>query len=266
MKINPNVVVITANNLISRIMLLRLMNRHADKIKLIIVVPNLNLSTRRGLKTTKKWLHSASFYFYYMKFIEIFLDTAIARLRGNSIVIYAHRKNIEVVRLKSQNEILIQNLLLEVHCDYLFSMGPAILSKDVISIPRELSINVHGGDLPKYRGLSNYVWMLLAGETHAVVTMHEIIEKIDAGRIMQKIDFPIAPEWSAFRLNVEMAKKQSDLVSNFLSNGLHFAFLETNELSDTKYYGLPSANSIRNLNRIGRKLITIKDLGLLIQY
>lgn len=247
-------------------MLLRLIQNHAEFIQLIIVVPNLNLSTRRGFQLTQKWMKTASLYFYYLKFVEIGLDSIISRFRKTTIANVAKNRSIKVVQLKSQNDGQIQEELSKIDCDYLFSMGPAILSKGTISIPKQASINVHGGELPKYRGLSNYVWMLIAKEKFAVVTMHEIIEKIDAGRNIQEIRFEINPDWSAFRLNFEMAERQADLARNFIDLGFKSSYSAKKECTESKYHGLPTPASIRQLKRLDRKLITMKDLRLLFKY
>jgi hypothetical protein len=259
----PKVTIITVNNLISRTMIKNLMQNHRSQINEIIIVPNFNLSNDRGKRITKRWFKTASFYFFYYKLVEIYFDTVISSVLFRNITILGKRNNIKVVNLRSQNEVAILEAIQEEGCDFLISMGHAILSKSIIATPTRLCINVHGGDLPKYRGLSNYVWMLLENERCATVTLHELVEEIDAGKVIKKTAVEIAPDWSAFRLNFEMAKAQSTLVSDFFDSGYKVKFLKKQPGIESKYRGIPTPSSIKDLSKIGRKLIKISDLKLI---
>jgi hypothetical protein len=259
----PKVTIITVNNLISRTMIKNLIQNHQSQIDSLIIVPNFNLSNDRGKRTTIRWFKTASFYFFYYKLVEIYFDTLVSRVLFRNIAILGKRNNIKVVNLRSQSEAAILEAIEEDGCDFLISMGHAILSKSIIATPSRLCMNVHGGDLPKYRGLSNYVWMLLENERFATVTLHELVEKIDAGEVIKKAAIEIAPDWSAFRLNFEMAKAQSTLVSDFFDSGYKVKFLEKQAGLESKYRGIPTPSSIKDLSKIGRKLIKISDLKLI---
>jgi UDP-4-amino-4-deoxy-L-arabinose formyltransferase/UDP-glucuronic acid dehydrogenase (UDP-4-keto-hexauronic acid decarboxylating) len=52
--------------------------------------------------------------------------------------------------------------------------------------------NAHPGDLPRYRGNACLNWAILAGETEAVLTVHKMVEQLDAGPIAEKYRRPIA--------------------------------------------------------------------------
>lgn len=53
--------------------------------------------------------------------------------------------------------------------------------------------NAHPGDLPRYRGNACLNWAILAGESEAVLTVHQMVEELDAGPIALKRRRPIAP-------------------------------------------------------------------------
>ena len=241
----------------------KLLESHSTFIDVIIIVPNMNFSDKKGKRIVKRWLRTASLYFYYYKFIEIYLDSFLSRTRSKNISSLANRYKVKVIKLPSQNESLIKKAIDQDGCDFLISMGHAILSKSVISSPKRLCVNVHGGELPKYRGLSNYVWMLLEKENIATVTLHELVEKIDAGRVINQLQLEIDLSWSAFRLNFEMSKIGAELVSNFLDSNCQIKFQKQTGRSNSAYRGLPTPASINDLKKIGRKLIKISDLKLL---
>jgi len=71
--------------------------------------------------------------------------------------------------------------------DFLFSfyyrkmMGPKLLG-----IPARGAFNMHGSLLPKYRGRAPVNWAILKGETETGATLHEMVAKPDAGRIVDQ--------------------------------------------------------------------------------
>ena len=54
--------------------------------------------------------------------------------------------------------------------------------------------NAHPGDLPRYRGNACLNWAILAGETEAVLTIHRMVEELDAGPIAIKRRRSIGPD------------------------------------------------------------------------
>lgn len=69
-----------------------------------------------------------------------------------------------------------------------------IVPQEVLEIPSLGCINVHGSLLPKYRGASPIQSALMNGETETGVTIMEMIDRMDAGRMILKKSFPIEPE------------------------------------------------------------------------
>jgi methionyl-tRNA formyltransferase len=59
----------------------------------------------------------------------------------------------------------------------------------------ERILNIHNSPLPKYRGVSPINWALKNGERKHGVTIHEIVEAVDAGPIVAQLEYPIYPEF-----------------------------------------------------------------------
>ncbi|MFW6029434.1 MAG: methionyl-tRNA formyltransferase, partial [Halanaerobiales bacterium] len=59
-----------------------------------------------------------------------------------------------------------------------------IIGKEILSIPKNESINVHASLLPKYRGRAPLNWAIINGEEVTGVTVHYIDEGIDTGDII----------------------------------------------------------------------------------
>ena len=51
--------------------------------------------------------------------------------------------------------------------------------------------NAHAGDVPKYRGNAPVAWAILNGEREVGVTVHEMVEELDAGPVLGKRFVPL---------------------------------------------------------------------------
>jgi methionyl-tRNA formyltransferase len=58
-----------------------------------------------------------------------------------------------------------------------------ILPKEVFTIPKSVSFNLHASLLPKYRGAAPIQWALIKGEEETGVTTFRLEEKVDTGNI-----------------------------------------------------------------------------------
>jgi methionyl-tRNA formyltransferase len=79
-----------------------------------------------------------------------------------------------------------------------------ILSKEVLSIPTQGAINVHGSLLPKYRGAAPVAWAILNGERKTGVTIIRMSAGLDAGDILAGAVIPIGNE-TAGELEAKLA-------------------------------------------------------------
>jgi methionyl-tRNA formyltransferase len=69
--------------------------------------------------------------------------------------------------------------------DFLFSFYyRRMLSPAVLATARRGAYNLHGSLLPRYRGRAPVNWAILRGERETGATLHEMVEKPDAGRIV----------------------------------------------------------------------------------
>lgn len=78
--------------------------------------------------------------------------------------------------------------------DFLFSFYyRTMINKEILEIPKQGALNLHGSLLPKYRGRVPINWAIIQGETETGATLHYMVEKPDAGDIVDQervsIDF-----------------------------------------------------------------------------
>ena len=82
-------------------------------------------------------------------------------------------------------------------------------------------VNVHYGPLPKYRGMAALNWAILNGDTSTAITVHTIVEGMDAGRVLYQELIPIGADDTVIelidRLNVLQRCHLGDAVARFLA-------------------------------------------------
>jgi methionyl-tRNA formyltransferase len=82
--------------------------------------------------------------------------------------------------------------------DFIFSFYYRhMIPMKVLALAKRGAYNLHGSLLPKYRGRVPVNWAVLHGETETGVTLHEMVEKPDAGAIIAQTAVPILPDDTA---------------------------------------------------------------------
>ena len=77
--------------------------------------------------------------------------------------------------------------------DFLLSFYYRNMIKPVVlEIPKKGALNLHGSYLPKYRGRVPINWAVINGETETGATLHYMVEKPDAGDIVDQEKVAIA--------------------------------------------------------------------------
>ena len=74
---------------------------------------------------------------------------------------------------------------------FIFLLFDQIAGESFINIPKKGIYNLHLGKLPEYRGGLSSFWVLRDGDKTAGVSLHEVISKLDAGKIVSERRFLI---------------------------------------------------------------------------
>lgn len=131
-----------------------------------------------------------------------------------------------------------------------------IFNREVLSIPRCGCINVHSGKLPEYRGMLPTFWQMLNGESSATVTVHVMAPKVDDGPIIMERVVPIRPEDTLHtlmkRTKVEAAHMLADVIEQFQKGTVE---MKPMPREGAKYYSFPKPEHVRQLRRMGRRLL-----------
>ena len=125
-------------------------------------------------------------------------DDPNERIWFDSVAELAARHDIPVIAPDDANADDVIARVREAAPDYIFSFYYRnVLRMPLLQTASRGAYNLHGSLLPKYRGRVPVNWAVLHGERETGATLHEMTEKIDAGRIVDQYAVPILPDDTA---------------------------------------------------------------------
>jgi len=154
-----------------------------------------------------------------------------------SVAALARAKGIET--LLDPDPAALPRLVRRAAPDFIFSFYyRRMLTPEVLALAKRGAYNMHGSLLPKYRGRAPVNWAVLHGETQTGATLHEMVAKPDAGRIVDQASVPIGPDDTAAEVfaritdaaEIVMRRSIAPLVAGT-------ALLRPNDLAAGSYYG-----------------------------
>ena len=105
-----------------------------------------------------------------------------------SFIQVARQRGVQALEPSSPNLPEFVEAMRRLSPDLLFAVGYSqLLRKQVLSIPRLLSVNFHASLLPAYRGKHPVFWALRNGERWAGLTVHVMDAGLDTGDILYQV-------------------------------------------------------------------------------
>ena len=122
--------------------------------------------------------------------------------------------------------------------DFIFSFYYRnMIPKRILDAPRVVALNLHGSLLPKFRGRAPANWVLVEGESQTGVTLHEMVEKPDAGDIIAQKKIEIAFEDDVYTLYMKMIGAARQLIKETLPMLAEGNFIRTPQTGTSSYFG-----------------------------
>jgi methionyl-tRNA formyltransferase len=180
-----------------------------------------------------------------------------AKLRGRSIAALARKTGIPLLPTSSVNDTAYLERVSALQPDVIVSVAaPEIFRKDILAIPAKGCINIHSGQLPVYRGMMPNFWQLLHGERNAVITIHEMAEKLDAGGIVSTREFPLRERDTLDRVIVGTKQEGARLMIDVLRKlATADIVAEPLNMDDAKYFSFPTTADVRALRKRGHGML-----------
>jgi methionyl-tRNA formyltransferase len=101
--------------------------------------------------------------------------------------------------------------------DFLFSFYYRhMLSSAWLEVPRRGALNMHGSLLPKYRGRAPVNWAILKGEAETGASLHYMVQKADAGALVDQQSVAILENDTALEVSHKVAEAAGQVLRRSL--------------------------------------------------
>lgn len=266
------IVILTNDNFFSFTVLNAFLEARKDDIELLVF--SSALIGKRGTFESIKWsLKNTGFkhtifklsVYGVFKFIKILCKLPFIKNNYSSFL-WAKKNNMNCLITPNVNSDDVLNKLKEINPDLIVSVSMnQIIKKEILSMPPKRCINVHCAPLPKYAGMSPYVWALANNEDHSAATIHYMEEGLDEGNIIVQDKVPVVKNDSAFSLFYRCclcAGRHLIKVVDEIEVGTVKCYQQ--DLTQKTYFSWPTKQCIMNLRSNGYRLARIKDFALAI--
>lgn len=241
----------------------KILKKHPSLFEIIIEMPALPYSRSKGKRNYSKFIKTAknSPGYFFIQFCNIYIYKFLGKVSGNTIKNICKNEGIRHCYFNKINNELI-NFLKSYNPTYILNSSSSLLSKELLSIPKFGTLNLHEAPLPNYRGSAAYFWYLFNGELKAWVTCHYVIEKLDAGNIIfegKKIN--LSKKMSIFEIWRKMLLSYDSIWNKllpYLENEIKLSSKKQNELN-AKVYSYPSKEVGKFLKKNKIKIFNFKD-------
>jgi methionyl-tRNA formyltransferase len=147
---------------------------------------------------------------------------------------FALKNNIPILQPeKIKNEDFNENLK-TFDADLYVVVAFKILPREIFTIPKYGSFNLHASLLPKFRGAAPIQWTLITGEIETGVTTFALEDKVDTGNIYFQKKISILPEDNFGTLHDKLSLLGADAVLetvNSIESGTAQLHKQSNELA-----------------------------------
>lgn len=174
-------------------------NEHREDVVALIILPTFNGRLFGTAERLFEFYGLLDFTRLLLRFFRAKLFDWLNRVRPltrpYSALDVARRYGIDVYRPANINDRdFILELSEKIFPDLLVSIAASqVLRHRVLEIPPLGCINLHSAPLPRYQGMMPSFWTMVNAEPQGAVTVHYMVERLDAGDIIVQHPVPIYP-------------------------------------------------------------------------
>ena len=165
------------------------------------------------------------------------------KLNESDVKKYAQKQNLNILQPDNLKDEGFINEVKKLDPDLIIVVAFRKIPKEIFSIPKYGTINLHASLLPNYRGAAPINWCLINNETKTGVTTFFINEKIDQGDILLQEELIISNEDDFGLLYYKLSKVGAKLlvktIKKVFSNNLN----PSKQYIDTEIKLAPKLNS-----------------------
>lgn len=143
------------------------------------------------------------------------------------------------------------------HPDLLISVAASqVLKKEILSVPRIASINIHTGTLPRYRGMLPVFWQMYDSQESIGITIHTMTENLDLGETVFHRLIPLESENNLDRVIRKMKRKGAmamiEVLELYYNDGITPIQMDR---SGSSYHSFPGREEASRFRKMGNRLL-----------
>ncbi|MCD4670584.1 MAG: hypothetical protein K8S14_09060 [Actinomycetia bacterium] len=133
-----------------------------------------------------------------------------------------------------------------------------ILSSQILCLAKH-AINFHPSLLPKYKGTAPLIWAIVKGEIETGITAHEMVSKVDSGKICGVLKIKIANDDTGFDLYKKAVKATGIIFQNTYKKIQSNALVYHQQTGKSSYFSnsTPRVNKLDPLNQTSKEIYNI---------
>lgn len=195
-------------------------------------------------------------FYGWVDFLRLLSRWGWAKVRGRSITRLARERGFSIVETASVNAREYLDRLRELDLDVVVSVAaPEIFKAPLLGLPRLGCVNIHSGRLPKYRGMMPTFWQMLHREPAVTVTIHRMVEKLDAGEILAEETFALEDRDRLDRVIVGTKQLGARMMISTLLE-LEQRLANGREPSgEAGYHRFPTPEHVKAFRRLGHRML-----------
>jgi methionyl-tRNA formyltransferase len=180
-----------------------------------------------------------------------------AKLRRRSIGALARWHGVPLMATGSVNDPAYLDRIRALRPDVIISVaGGEIFCPELLSLPSLGCVNIHSGRLPKYRGMLPTFWQMLNDEPEVVITVHRMVQRLDAGDVLATAPFPIRRFDSLDRVIRGTKRAGAQLFIRVLRElRAGRARPVPLDMTQAAYFRFPAPDDVRAFRRRGHRLL-----------
>lgn len=227
------------------------------------------LSSQRKGRTLRDWfLERANVYTWHelllvgvlfccCKLCEIILRKGFYSVRN-----ICKCFNKELISTPDINDARYLNKLRQLNIDIIVSISPPqIFGKALLNVPNKYCINAHGSLLPRHRGVFASWWSLYCEDKEVGGTVHTMVERLDAGKILWQKAFPTSNTESQYSIAYTTKKLLAQGIVETLGDICSSKVNVISEKYRASYRKAPTRKMAQEFHRRGLKIIKVNDIG-----
>jgi methionyl-tRNA formyltransferase len=221
----------------------------------IVLLRNFNESRLALLKRFQRLYGTADLTRLLTRYGFARLGDLAGRPRG--VEALAAKAGVPVRHLASINDEAYLRTLGERNVDVLLSVSaPEIFRAGALRATPH-AINIHNGKLPFYRGMMPTFWALLHDEPEVTISVHTMVEKLDAGQVLAEYHVPITPDDSQFDLSARAKQVAGREVAQLLArlDTPEWPVATTVDMSQKRYFKFPTPADVAQLRAKGKRML-----------